>query len=248
MSTGVQRILKISLFALALPFVLTSCNKKAAFPNCKNDVDCRVDATGAEINGVCYMGKCEECAADADCTDLKQCVNNRCLAACQADADCGADKHCENSYCIADCTGNEGCPSNQSCAQGRCVAQGGDGAGGALYGECQGIERIHFDFDRYEVKSEYKDQVDRLAQCLESNPGYTVNIEGHTDDKGTPSYNMALGQKRADAVRNYLKNNKGIATKRIKTQSYGEQRPINNESSEYAWQQNRRAEFILGKN
>lgn len=244
---GVKRILVIAVFALALPMVFTGCQKKAAFPNCKRDSECRVDATGAEINGVCYMGKCEECVQDADCTDLKQCVNNRCLSACQADADCGAEKHCEANYCISDCTGNENCPGDHVCALGRCVAQGGEGAGGGVIGECQGIERIHFDFDRFEVKPEYKEQVDRLAQCLEENPNYEVKIEGHTDNLGTPSYNMALGQKRADAVRNYLRINKGIASKRVKTQSYGEQRPLNIESSDNAREQNRRAEFILGK-
>ncbi len=244
MSMGVNRIVMAALVAMALPFAMTGCSKKAAFPSCKNDADCRVDATGSEINGVCYMGKCEECAQDTDCSDLKQCVNNRCLSACQADADCGADKHCENSYCIADCAGNESCPGDQTCTAGRCVGEGANG----LYGECQGIERIHFDFDRYEVKPEYKTQVDRLAQCLEGNPGYTVTVQGHTDDRGTPAYNLALGQKRADAVRSYLKNSKGIATKRVKTQSYGEQRPLSSESTEYGWQQNRRAEFELGKN
>jgi peptidoglycan-associated lipoprotein len=241
---GVKRIILASLVAMALPFMMTGCQKKGAFPNCKKDADCRVDATGAEINGVCYMGKCEECSQDSDCSDLKQCVNNRCLSACQADADCGADKHCENSYCIANCTGNEGCPGSHECVAGRCIGEGANG----LFGECKGIERIHFDFDRYEVKPEYQPQVDRLAQCLEKNPGYSVQIEGHTDDRGTPSYNMALGQRRATAVQKYLKSHKGIASKQVKTQSYGDQRPLSSESTEYGWQQNRRADFVLKNN
>jgi peptidoglycan-associated lipoprotein len=86
-----------------------------------------------------------------------------------------------------------------------------------------------------------------MATCLGTNPSYTLIIEGHTDDRGTPSYNIALGQKRADAVKKYLMQ-MGVASNRIKTISYGEGRPIENEKNEYAWQQNRRAEFVLGKN
>lgn len=244
MSMGGKKILVASLIAMASLFMFSGCSKKGSAPTCKHDSDCRVDATGAEINGVCYMGKCEECAQDSDCTDLKQCVSNRCLSACQADADCGADKHCENSYCMADCSGNESCPGNHTCTAGRCIGEGDNG----LYGDCRGNERIHFDFDRFDVKPEYKDQVDRLASCLEKNRGFTVSIEGHTDDRGTQSYNMALGQRRADAVRSHLKINKGIAANRIKTNSFGDQKPLSSEKTEYGWQQNRRADFVLGKN
>jgi peptidoglycan-associated lipoprotein len=165
------------------------------------------------------------------------------LSACQADADCGVGNHCENSYCIADCSDNDSCPSNHVCTAGRCVAEGNE-----IYGQCQGIEPIHFDFDRYEVKQEYQSYVDRVGQCLEKNPGYSVTVQGHTDDRGTPSYNMLLGKKRADAVQNALKENNGISPKRVKTQSFGDQKPLSHESTEEGWQQNRRAEFVLGTN
>ncbi len=234
----------VSYYALLLPFAMTGCQKKAAFPTCKDDADCRVDASGAEINGVCYMGKCEECSKDEDCKDLKQCVENRCLSSCQADADCGADKHCENSFCIADCTGNESCPGSHVCATGRCVAEG---AAGEIVGECK-ILPIHFDFDRQTIRPEDKAAVDRLGDCLKKNPGARVTIEGHADNRGTPSYNIALGQRRADAVQKYLRDVQGIASNRIKTHSYGEQRPVSDENTEDGWQQNRRAEFVLGQN
>lgn len=247
---GVKRLLVAIAVVVALPVMFGGCQKTGSFPTCKKDADCRVDATGKEINGVCYMGKCEECVADADCSDLKQCVNNRCESACHADADCGLNKHCEKSYCVADCVTDETCPGNHTCAQGRCVAQaGGEPAGNAwASGECAGIDPIYFDFDRYDVKAQYRDQISRLGQCLETNPELTAVIEGHTDDRGTPSYNMALGQKRADAVKNFLKTSKGIASNRIHTVSHGEQKPAVNESTEYAWQQNRRAEFSVRKN
>jgi peptidoglycan-associated lipoprotein len=248
MTMGVMRMLTALAMAAVLPIAIGGCQKKGAYPSCKNDVDCRVDATGAEINGICYMGKCEECAKDTDCTDLKQCVNNRCLSACQADADCVSGNHCENSYCIADCSSDESCGSGSVCAQGRCMAQGSSfDRNSWATGECKGLERVHFDFDKYDVRPQHREQVSQLARCLESNLSFTVTIEGHTDDRGTPSYNMALGQRRADAVASYLKSNWGIASNRIRTISLGEQQPAVKESNEYAWQQNRRAEFILSK-
>jgi peptidoglycan-associated lipoprotein len=226
MVIGIKNVCLV--LTVAILSMMSGCQKKGGTATCKNDADCRVDATGKEVAGICYMGKCEECAEDTDCSDLKQCVSNRCVSACQADADCGSNERCQNSYCVASSTGD----NKNAWAQ----------------GECREIEKVYFDFDRYEIKAEYKDQVSKLAKCLENNPGYMVSIEGHTDDRGTPSYNMVLGQKRADSVKNHLKTAWGIATERVKTLSYGEQKPAVNESTEYAWQQNRRAEFTLEQN
>jgi peptidoglycan-associated lipoprotein len=250
MCMGAKRILMLLAMVTALSITLSGCQKKANIHQCKNDSDCHVDASGKEINGVCYMGKCEECAQSSDCSDLKQCVNNRCVASCHADADCGESGHCENSYCVANCTSDSGCPDGHVCAQGQCIAQIGDAdPNGWAKGDCQGLGRIYFDFDRYEVKKTHYDDAKHLAKCLEENPGYTVTIEGHTDERGTTSYNMVLGQRRADAVSNFLKTNWGIASHRIRTLSHGAQKPaVLGESTEYAWQQNRRAEFVLATN
>lgn len=244
MKTGLKTIVFSTILVAVLPFVLSGCKKQVNFPSCKKDADCRVDASGKEINGVCYMGKCEECVADNDCSDLKQCVNNRCLSSCTADADCGANSHCENSYCMTNCSNNDDCGSDKHCSFGRCLPHGQAFNGG---GECQGLSNVYFDFDRTVVKDEYVDQVTKLANCLKNSPNLTVVIEGHTDDRGTPTYNFVLGQKRADAVKAYL-NRLGIASNRIKTVSHGEEKPAVNENSEYAWQQNRRAFFVLENN
>lgn len=245
MITSAKNSLVNLIVILAIPLALSGCHKKVGSISCKSDSDCRVDASGKEINGVCHEGKCEECVEDTDCQGLKQCINNRCESSCQVDADCGSDKHCENSFCTANCNNNEACGGNGICAQGRCVSQldvNQDAV--ALTGDqCNALASIHFDFDRFDIKPEDRVHVEQLASCLENNPGYTVTIEGHTDDRGTPVYNMALGEKRANAVMSYLKNDKGIASNRIKTVSYGEQKPVLDEKSEYAWGQNRRAQF-----
>ena len=218
------------VFVVTILSMMAGCQKKAGSITCKSDVDCRVDATGKELAGVCYMGKCEECAVDTDCSDLKQCLKNRCVSACQADADCGSNERCQNNFCIAQ--GSEGF---------------GEGKDAWVQGECKDI-KVHFDFDRYNIKPEYNDRLANVAKCLENNPAATMRIEGHADEQGTPSYNIVLGQKRADSAKSYLKTAWGIAAERIKTISYGQERPAVNESTEYAYSQNRRAEFTLEQN
>jgi peptidoglycan-associated lipoprotein len=249
MCLGIKRLFILLVF-IALPLVFGGCRKTPAptYPLCKTNADCRMDASGKEINAVCYMGKCEECIEDIDCQDLKQCVNNRCIAVCETDADCGINEHCEAGYCMEDCLNDEFCPGDQICQQGRCVEQPMVEEEIVLESECDNMAPVYFDFDRYEeVKSEYYEQISRLATCLNENPSYRVLLEGHTDNRGTPSYNMALGQKRADTVKNYLMEKLGIALARVRTLSYGEEKPAINENNEYAWQQNRRVEIIIEK-
>jgi peptidoglycan-associated lipoprotein len=89
-----------------------------------------------------------------------------------------------------------------------------------------GMERINFDFDKY----------------LQANSGINVVIEGHCDDRGSDEYNLALGESRALAAKNYLVS-LGISAKRLSVISYGEEKPLSMGSGESAWAQNRRAEF-----
>jgi peptidoglycan-associated lipoprotein len=79
--------------------------------------------------------------------------------------------------------------------------------------------------------------------CLRKDHNVNVAIEGHTDERGSTEYNLALGQKRADAVRKYLSNN-GVAKDRIKTTSYGKERPVDPAHNEEAWAKNRRGEIV----
>jgi peptidoglycan-associated lipoprotein len=233
---------------VAMPLLMVACNKKPKVVTCKADSECRFDASGKEINGFCYNGICQECVKDADCKDLKQCVEGRCLSACQSNVDCGADSHCSNNFCVENCTSDDACPSGESCHDGRCVSEAAYRDGDAsANGSCENLASVHFDFDSFEVKSEYDGNISQTVACLEANPGATLTINGHTDNRGTPGYNMALAQRRADAVKAKL-TSKGIASKRITTVSHGAQNPKVDESTEYAWQQNRRTEFSLSVN
>ncbi len=105
------------------------------------------------------------------------------------------------------------------------------------------IRVIHFDFDRSEIKPEYRDIVVAHGEYLAQNPSQTVTIEGHCDERGSREYNIGLGERRANAVRNMLLA-QGAMPGQITTISYGEERPVALGSNEEAWRQNRRAVFV----
>ena len=100
-------------------------------------------------------------------------------------------------------------------------------------------DRVFFDFDKYDLKPQARETLDRQAAWLKQYPRVTVMIEGHADERGTREYNLALGQRRAAAVRDYLVA-LGISGSRIDVISYGKERPEVPGSNEAAWAQNRR--------
>ena len=105
-------------------------------------------------------------------------------------------------------------------------------------------DRVFFDFDKYNLKPEGRGTVEALAAWLNSRQGVTLTIEGHADERGTREYNLALGERRANSVKDYLIA-LGINAGRLTTISYGEERPAVPGSYEEAWAQNRRAEFVV---
>lgn len=105
-------------------------------------------------------------------------------------------------------------------------------------------ERVHFDFDKSDIRPDAEQVLQRKVTVLREYPGVELRIEGHCDERGSNEYNLALGQRRAEAVRRYLVSY-GIDVGRFSTISYGEERPAVRASNEEAWSQNRRAEFTL---
>jgi peptidoglycan-associated lipoprotein len=133
-------------------------------------------------------------------------------------------------------------------------AGGGGAAGGATAttvtpGSSQDFvqnvgDRVFFDFDKSTIKAEGQTTLQRQAEWLKKYPNVTVTIEGHCDERGTREYNLALGERRATAVRNGLVS-LGIPTARLKTISYGKERPAVLGSNEAAWAQNRRGVTVI---
>lgn len=118
-------------------------------------------------------------------------------------------------------------------------------AAGAAEGEAAAaFENIHFDFDKYNLKPEARNVLNKLGEFLKANTEATVLIEGHCDERGTNEYNLALGERRATSAAKYLVA-LGIDKARISTISYGEERPLDPGHNEEAWAKNRRDHFIV---
>jgi peptidoglycan-associated lipoprotein len=105
-----------------------------------------------------------------------------------------------------------------------------------------GIEDVFFAFDRYDLDEQAMAVLGRNARILREHPEVRLLIEGHCDERGTIEYNLALGEKRAKAVRDHLAR-LGISSNRMRVTSYGKSRPFAMGSNEQAWAQNRRAHF-----
>ena len=107
-------------------------------------------------------------------------------------------------------------------------------------------ESIYFDFDKSFIRQEYRSILHEKAQSLKDNPNLHVRIEGNCDERGTNEYNLALGERRAMSAKNFLVS-LGISPDRIKTISYGEERPFSLGHDEDSWSQNRRDDFVVEK-
>lgn len=107
-----------------------------------------------------------------------------------------------------------------------------------------GTDTIYFDTDMYDIDAEDRSVLDAQAAWLVANPNVRVTIEGHCDERGTREYNLALGERRANAAANYLAQ-RGVASSRMTVISYGKERPVALGSDPASWAQNRRAVTVV---
>lgn len=172
------------------------------------------------------------------------------LAACETGPDSSAETGGEGSN-------QAGQPTDVQGGSGDGSGTGGTGSGDVSSQEIQGPapgtqehlvvnvgDRVFFGFDQASLSDEAKATVEKLAAWLKQYPQRTVTIEGHADERGTREYNLALGARRANAVRDYLIV-MGIDPNRVETVSFGEERPAVSGSNPEAWSQNRRAVFVV---
>ena len=111
-------------------------------------------------------------------------------------------------------------------------------------GEGGPLEDVHFEYDQARLSDQARAIIERHALWLQNHRAAKVVIEGHCDERGTVDYNLALGEQRARAVRDYL-TSLGVAGDRVTTVSYGKERPLDPASHEAAWAKNRRAHFVV---
>lgn len=155
------------------------------------------------------------------------------LAACTTASDDGAD---------SGSSGASAAPTEQAAAP-----RQGPGPGTQLDLEINVGDRAFFDFDKSTLRANGRTTIEGWAAWLKTYPGNKVMIEGHADERGTREYNLALGERRANTSREYLIS-LGVDPNRVKTISYGKERPAIPGSNENAYAQNRRAVAVLDTN
>ncbi len=106
------------------------------------------------------------------------------------------------------------------------------------------VKDVFFDYDKYTLRNSDQATAEATAQFLRDHPDAKILIEGHCDERGSEEYNLALGDNRADTTRDFIVT-QGISKDRIKTISYGKEKPFCTNDNDNCWQQNRRAHFVL---
>lgn len=117
-----------------------------------------------------------------------------------------------------------------------------DFAGGSDSGKIAGLQTVNFEFDKSSLSANAKKKIKSNADWMKANANTKVQIEGHCDARGSIEYNVALGERRANAVKSYMVS-LGIPADRLSTISYGKEKPLDSGDSESAWAKNRRANF-----
>ncbi len=218
----------LTVFAAALSaFVATGCGPE--YPNCDNDEDCHE-------NEYCVNGQCQQCRGAEDCGPGQQCTGGRCEdipGYCAGPTDCPAGQECVNNRCTpveGYCTSSGDCPDGQECQNNRCVTSETQAA-------CD-LGTIYFEFDSSTLSSTARDTLQGTQGCMRERNLSGATVVGHTDPRGTEEYNLALGERRAQAVVRYLQS-LGVARDALSANSMGEE--MASGGDEAGWSQDRKA-------
>ncbi|WP_230470202.1 OmpA family protein [Lujinxingia vulgaris] len=252
-----------ALFSVAALIALSSVACRPDFPNCKTDNHCADSEAGqAEGRLYCVNGLCQQCRTTADCGDAgMECRAGVCEAIpgyCVGTGDCPGNQVCRDNRCGPECLGNDDCEEGYICEGGSCVvepecsedADCGEGmrcrsgmCEEAPVQVCQ-LETVLFSYDSSNLSDEARSALQRNASCIQER-GISVQIAGHADERGTSEYNIALSERRARSVRNYL-TSLGVSSSNVNTVGYGDSRPVRvcqEDGPESCHRANRRAEF-----
>lgn len=228
-----QRIVLIMLIGgFGLSLLFEGCTPN--YPKCNKDEHCK-------SGEFCVNGQCQQCRSTKDCPEGESCNKGRCEVnpACKDDSACGPGMKCQDGKCIKEsqCQTDSDCPDGNECHEGICVSppQSENKAPCVL-------DPIFFDYDEYSLTSDATNQLkNQTATCLKQQSKPRVMIEGHCDHRGTTEYNLALGDRRAQSVKNYLQR-LGIEANRLKKVSKGELEATGTDES--GWAKDRRAKFV----
>jgi peptidoglycan-associated lipoprotein len=217
---------KLGVLVATLLLAAPAC--KPNYPDCETDNDCK------EHKEFCVARKCQQCRTSNDCGEGRECGNGKCNAivgfckdntqcpagqicfanrcsSCQSDMQCPAGQICDYGRCSkAQCAKDEDCPQDKDCKAGRCV--GSDKV--KVEGPPCPLETVYFGFNISTLTSDGRNALSKNAACLKKT-GRGIDLVGHADPRGTTEYNMALSDRRAQAVRDYLRQ-AGIDSTRLK--------------------------------
>jgi len=222
-----RRVLVLALTIFAT--VLTACPSPPKNGECKSSKDCEAQAG---FGKVCVQGRCAECAADTDCKAGFSCTGGTCQPKAAS-----TDASSTSTTPKAECVGDGECGAGKACQAGRCVTP-------AVEAACAdpAAFAVHFGFDRADISAADGAVLQKLAACLQKAPARRVQVDGHCDERGTTQYNLALGKKRAEAVKKYLGD---LGAGAVETNTYGKEQPLCREATEDCWARNRRAAFQI---
>lgn len=206
------------LVAAAAALILSACGSHPKGPGCKADKDCKAPL-------VCGDNQCVECNDDSQCSGGKRCVSHACVVKpqCSSDTDCSAGQVCKDGTCqacVADgdcgpggtcqagacqkakkCSKGDDCADDEDCVNGYCLKANRSTTPGTP--TCS-LQTVYFAFDKSEILPTERDHLDQNAQCIAQNKTKMVYLIGHTDSSGTEEYNIALSERRAQSVADYL--------------------------------------------
>jgi peptidoglycan-associated lipoprotein len=223
---------------------------------CKTDKDCKAGEK-------CVAGKCQACATDKDCGPGKTCLNGTCrpkpgycnttkecpdgkvcrdhlCQACQKDTECPSGK-CDKGRCAESmagtCKEDDDCKDEEVCKDGKCVPAPKPYSGPAL---CP-LKTVYFAFNKAEIRPSDQKVLEQNARCILSVKERKVHLNGHCDPRGTEEYNLALSNRRAQAVKRYLER-LGVPGSRLHVVPKGELEATG--TDEASWFKDRRVAFI----
>jgi peptidoglycan-associated lipoprotein len=221
------------LVSVLSALALSACKPK--YPKCDNDKDCKE-------REYCVNGQCQQCRDDKDCKAGEKCNQGRCEAQSSMSVRCSDDLQCPDGQSCIDgmckpCASDGECGPGGKCDKGRCArgtAGKGDGQSGCNF------EPVFFDFNENVLSTEATAAIDHNAECLKAAAPASLTLTGHTDPRGTEEYNLALSDKRAQAVRDRLQR-VGAQTSSVKLIPKGELEAGGTDES--GWAKDRRVDF-----
>ncbi len=202
--------------ALALLSLLATVGCGPDYPSCGDDDDCHEGE-------FCVNEQCQQCRVDSHCEAGHECNDGRCDPIqdyCRSNADCGDGAGCERNRCVTQTRTEAPEPTTSE----------------PIPDECS-LEPIYFDFDSDQLPSAVRDRLQNLARCVQDGRIRGIHLTGYTDERGTEEYNLALGDRRARSVMQYL-TSLGAPSANLSASSMGEEMSMG--ADEASWERDRK--------